>query len=180
VGRLVSQKNFLLFLKVASNILKHYPEVRFVIAGTGQMEPILRAEAENLGISSQIIFLGHVSNRQSLYNALDILMITSDFEGTPMTLLEAMASGVPVVASAVDGIVEVCSDGLNSLLARPGDSISFEQSLSRIISDQALRDDFASAGRRTILEQYDIRGITDRVERVYDELLCKRDSEIGR
>jgi glycosyltransferase involved in cell wall biosynthesis len=180
VGRLVFQKNFLLFLKVASNILKHYPEVRFAIAGTGPLEPILRAEAENLGISSQIIFLGHVSNRQSLYHALDILLITSDFEGTPMTLLEAMASGIPVVASGVDGIAEVCSDGVNSLLALPGNSISFEQSLSRIISDQALRDDFASAGRRTILERYDIKGITERVERVYDELLCKRDSEIGR
>jgi glycosyltransferase involved in cell wall biosynthesis len=180
VGRLVSQKNFLLFLKVASNILKHYPEVRFAIAGTGPLEPILQAEAENLGISSQIIFIGHVSNRQSLYHALDILLITSDFEGTPMTLLEAMASGIPVVASGVDGIAEVCSDGVNSLLALPGNSISFEQSLSRIISDQALRDDFASAGRRTILERYDIKGITERVERVYDELLCKRDSEIGR
>ena len=180
VGRLVSQKNFLLFLKVASNILKKYPEIRFAIAGTGPLDTILRAEAENLGISSRILFLGHVSNRQSLYHALDILMITSDFEGTPMTLLEAMASGIPVVASAVDGISEVCSDGVDSLLARPGDSISFEQSLSRIIRDQALRDDFASAGRRTILERYDIKGITERVERVYDDLLWMRESEFGR
>jgi len=180
VGRLVSQKNFLLFLKVASNILKKYPEIRFAIAGTGPLDTILRAEAENLGVSSRILFLGHVSNRQSLYHALDILMITSDFEGTPMTLLEAMASGVPVVASAVDGISEVCSDGVDSLLARPGDSISFEQSLSRIIRDQALRDDFASAGRRTILERYDIKGITERVERVYDDLLWMRESEFGR
>jgi phosphatidylinositol alpha-mannosyltransferase len=97
-----------------------------------------------------------------------------------MTLLEAMASGVPVVASAVDGISEVCSDGVDSLLARPGDSISFEQSLSRIIRDQALRDDFSSAGRRTILERYDIKGITERVERVYDDLLWMRESEFGR
>lgn len=180
VGRLVSQKNFLLFLKIASNILKQYPEVRFAIAGTGPLDSILRAEAENLGISSRIVFLGHVSNRQSLYHALDALMITSDFEGTPMTLLEAMASGVPVVASAVDGISEVCSDGVDSLLARPGDLISFEQSLSRIIRDQALRDDFASTGRRTILERYDIKGIAERIEQVYCEFSQKMESGLGR
>jgi glycosyltransferase involved in cell wall biosynthesis len=180
VGRLVSQKNFLLFLKIASNILKKYPEVRFAIAGTGPLDSILRAEAENLGISSRIVFLGHVSNRQSLYHALDALMITSDFEGTPMTLLEAMASGVPVVASAVDGISEVCSDGVDSLLARPGDLISFEQSLSRIIRDQALRDDFASTGRRTILERYDIKGIAERIEQVYCEFSQKMESGLGR
>ena len=173
VGRLVSQKNFLLFLKVASNILKHYPEVRFAIAGTGPLEPILRAEAENLGISSQIIFLGHVSNRQSLYHALDILLITSDFEGTPMTLLEAMASGIPVVASGVDGIAEVCSDGVNSLLAHPGDSAAFEKSLLRLIQDETLRGDLASAGRQTILERYGIQRITERIERVYCDLLQK-------
>jgi len=173
VGRLVSQKNFLLFLKVASNILKHYPEVRFAIAGTGPLEPILQAEAENLGISSQIIFLGHVSNRQSLYHALDILLITSDFEGTPMTLLEAMASGIPVVASGVDGIAEVCSDGVNSLLAHPGDSAAFEKSLLRLIQDETLRGDLASAGRQTILERYDIQRITERIERVYCDLLQK-------
>ena len=173
VGRLVSQKNFLLFLKVASNILKKYPEVRFAIAGTGPLETILRAEAENLGISSQILFLGHVSDRQSLYHALDVLLITSDFEGTPMTLLEAMASGVPVVASAVDGISEVCSDGVDSLLAPPRDSDFFEQSLFRIIRDKTLRGNLAFAGRRTILERYDIQVIAERVEQVYCDLLQK-------
>ena len=173
VGRLVSQKNFLLFLKVASNILKKYPEVRFAIAGTGPLETMLRAEAENLGISSQILFLGHVSDRQSLYHALDVLLITSDFEGTPMTLLEAMASGVPVVASAVDGISEVCSDGVDSLLAPPRDSDFFEQSLFRIIRDKTLRGNLAFAGRRTILERYDIQVIAERVEQVYCDLLQK-------
>jgi phosphatidylinositol alpha-mannosyltransferase len=90
-----------------------------------------------------------------------------------MTLLEAMASGVPVVASAVDGIEEVCLNGRNSLLAPPRDSDSFEQSLFLIIRDETLRGDLASAGRQTILERYDIQGIAERVEQVYCDLLQK-------
>ena len=171
VGRLVPQKNFSLFLKVASNVLGGHPGVTFVIAGTGPLESQLREEATSLGIAEHIRFLGYVTDRVGLYHALDALMMTSDFEGTPMTLLEAMASGLPVVASAVDGIAEVCTHGKQALLVPPGDLGRFQDFLRCIIDGKVLRQNLGDEGRRSVLESYDIRGIARRVEGVYEEVL---------
>ena len=171
VGRLVPQKNFSLFLKVASNVLGGHPGVTFVIAGTGPLESQLREEATSLGIAEHIRFLGYVTDRVGLYHALDALMMTSDFEGTPMTLLEAMASGLPVVASAVDGIAEVCTHGKQALLVPSGDLGRFQDFLRCIIDGKVLRQNLGDEGRRSVLESYDIRGIARRVEGVYEEVL---------
>ena len=171
VGRLVPQKNFSLFLKVAADVVRTHPEAIFVIAGTGHLESQLRAEAENLGIAERVRFLGHVSDRVSLYHALDSLLMTSDFEGTPMTLLETMSSGVPVVASAVDGIAEVCTHGKNALLSPPGDLGSFRDSLCRLIAEESLFETLGAEGRRIVVESYDIRVIARRIEEIYESVL---------
>lgn len=171
VGRLVKQKNFSLFLQVAEAVLRANPRVEFVIAGTGPLESQLRADAERLGIYGHIRFLGHVSDRVGLYHALDALLLTSDFEGTPMTLLEALGSCIPVAASAVDGIAEVCTHGKNALLSLPGESGDFKDSLCRLIDSAALREHLGAEGRRTVMERYDIDGITREVEGIYGEIL---------
>ncbi len=171
VGRLVPQKNFSLFLKVASNVLRVHPGVIFVIAGTGPLESQLREEAATLGIAGHIRFLGHVTDRVGLYHALDTLMMTSDFEGTPMTLLEAMACGLPVVASAVDGIAEVCIHGKNALMVPPGDPEQFQESLRWLVDGKILSQSLGAEGRRRILERYDIKAIARSVEGVYEEVL---------
>jgi glycosyltransferase involved in cell wall biosynthesis len=168
---LVPQKNFSLFLKVASSVLRVHPGVIFVIAGTGPLESQLREEAATLGIAGHIRFLGHVTDRVGLYDALDTLMMTSDFEGTPMTLLEAMASGLPVVASAVDGIAEVCIHGKNALMVPPGDPEQFHESLRWLIEGKIFSQGLGAEGRRRILERYDIKSIARSVERVYEEVL---------
>ncbi len=171
VGRLVSQKNFSLFLKIASNVLRVHTGVIFVIAGTGPLESQLSEEAATLGIAERVRFLGHVSDRVGLYRALDALMMTSDFEGTPMTLLEAMASGLPVVASAVDGIAEVCTHREDALLASVGQTDEFEEYCRLIISDKSRCFDLGAAARRTILERYEISALARRVGSVYEEVL---------
>jgi glycosyltransferase involved in cell wall biosynthesis len=180
VGRLVPQKNFSLFLKVAAGVARDYPEVVFLIAGTGPLESQLSAEAKTLGICDHVRFLGHVSDRVTLYHALDAMLMTSDFEGTPMTLLEAMASGVPVVASSVDGVAEVCIHGKSALLASPGDFGNFEKALSCLIEEESLRKTLGVAGRRAVVERYDIRGIARRIEEIYGEVLRGDESRLGR
>jgi glycosyltransferase involved in cell wall biosynthesis len=167
VGRLVPQKNFELFLKVAARMIPDNPRVIFAIAGTGPLEAGLKALAVHLGIVDRVFFLGHVGDRPGLYHALDALLLTSDFEGTPMVLLEAMASGLPVVASAVDGIAEVCSHGEDSLLAHAGHAGGFAGLLGMILNDDLARGRFGSNARRTVLERYEIGGIARRIEAIY-------------
>ena len=177
VGRLVAQKNFSLFLKVAATLAPRHPDVCFVIAGSGALERELCREADALGLSERVRFLGHVADRVGLYHALDILLMPSDFEGTPMTLLEAMASGLPVVASAVDGIAEVCTDHEDALLVPCGEQEGFVEALERLIADAGLRGDLGRAARRTILEEYEIRGLVRRIEEIYDAVLAEGEGE---
>jgi glycosyltransferase involved in cell wall biosynthesis len=173
VGRFVAQKNFQLFLKASAALAGKNPEVFFVLAGSGPLEGELREQAAASGLSERLRFLGHISNRTGLYHALDVLLLTSDFEGTPMTLLEAMASGLPVVASAVDGVAEVCTHGTDALLVSRGDLSGFVASLQQVIDGADLRKVLGGNARRTILDHYEIRGLARRIEAVYAEVLAE-------
>ncbi len=171
VGRLVRQKNFKAFLKVASKLRMAYPEATFFIAGSGPLENELRSHSAALGLSDSVRFLGHVSDRAGLYHCMDALLMPSDFEGTPMTLLEAMASALPVIASGVDGIAEVCTDGHDALLVSPGDSEGYVEALRQIIINKDLSSTIGTNARRTILDRYEIRSLVRRIESIYDEIL---------
>lgn len=168
VGRLVRQKNFAVFLDVAAQVIAKNPEVIFVIAGTGPQKAELRAKADALGLGDRIRFLGHVTDRVSLYHALDVLLMTSDFEGTPMTLLEAMASGLPVVASAVDGVAEVCTNEGDALLVPARDVRGFVSALERVLGEEGLARKLGENARATILKGYEIRGLVRRIETLYE------------
>lgn len=171
VGRLAEVKNPRAFLKVAARFLEHNPRANFVIAGTGPLEAELRELVASLGIGDSIHFLGHISDRVNLYRALDALLITSDSEGTPMTLLEAMSCGVPVVSSAVGGIPEVCENNRDALLVPPGDVEGFNNSLKRLHGEWGLSGKLAKNARSKVVQQYEIRGLVRRIEMIYDDLL---------
>jgi glycosyltransferase involved in cell wall biosynthesis len=174
MGRLVTQKNFSLFLDVAARVLAKNPWAVFVVAGTGSQEDKLKAKAALLGINEKVRFLGHVSDRLALYHAFDALLMTSDFEGTPMVLLEAMSCELPVVASAVDGIAEVCTNGHDALLLPLGDVAGFATALKGILQDDGLRKTLGMNARNTILDRYEIRQLVRRIEGIYDEVLGNR------
>jgi glycosyltransferase involved in cell wall biosynthesis len=91
-----------------------------------------------------------------------------------MTLLEAMASGLPVVASSVDGIAEVCTDGHDALLAPPRDVEKFTTALDKVIQGGGLRLQWGAKARETILERYEISGLTRKIEAIYDEVLSEQ------
>jgi glycosyltransferase involved in cell wall biosynthesis len=171
VGRLVAQKNFALFLEVAARVLAGHPSVLFVIAGTGPQEGALKEKAASLGISHRVRFLGHVRDRLALYHAFDALLMPSDFEGTPMVLLEAMSCGLPVVASAVDGIAEVCTNGHDARLLPPGYVAGFAEALEGMLQDDGLRATLGRNARNTILERYEIRHLVRRIESIYEGVL---------
>jgi len=171
VGRLVAQKNFSLIPEIAAQIRAGDRKLVFVIAGSGPQEAALQAQAAALGVQKNVRFLGHVADRVTLYHALDALLMPSNFEGTPMALLEAMAASLPVVASGVDGIAEVCTNGVDALLVPPGDAKVFMAALEQLIQEPGLRELLGANARRTILSRYDIRSLVRQVERLYEEIL---------
>ena len=161
LGRLHPQKNWPLFLRLAAR----FPEAVFVIAGTGPQEERLRAQAP-----ANVHFAGFRDARTVLA-AADVFLLTSDYEGTPMTLLEAMACGVPPVVSAVDGCAEILADGAGGLTAPAGDDDAFTAQLGQVLGDPERRARLGAAARERVRQAYNARVQTRVVEQTYVRLL---------
>jgi glycosyltransferase involved in cell wall biosynthesis len=171
VGRLNPQKNFSLFLDIAAALSPRFPTLRFLLAGEGPEEEMLREKAAQLGLADRIVFAGYVADTREVYAAADFLLMPSRFEGLPMTLLEAMAMNLPVVASKLDGIAEVITDGEDGLLAAPGDPPAFTERLTRLLESPALASQLGTAARAKIEARFSVERMTTAVESIYDRFL---------
>lgn len=171
VGRLRRQKNFSFFLKVAREVLQKLPEVYFVIAGEGPERAKLQKLAQDLDIASQVRFLGYVRDMAALYPVMDVLLMTSHSEGTPLTVLEAMAMGVPLVAAQVDGMGEVLEDKVDAFLVPPGDVSLFAQRTCRLLQDKPLATKFGQSALAKVHKHYDASAMTLQVEAIYRQYL---------
>ena len=167
IGRLTHQKNFALFLETAATVLARHPSAYFVIAGTGEDDAALRAQADRLGISERVKFLGFVGDMAALYPALDTLLLTSRYEGHPITILEAMAAGVPIVASRLDGIAEMLTDGVDAALVMPGDHAGFADAVGRFLENSALAEECAEAALAKVRAQFSAQRMARECEAIY-------------
>jgi len=171
VGRLHYQKNFPLFLEVAAEVCARLPQALFVIAGEGPERAALEEMSRKLGLDSRVRFLGFVKGMPDLYQSLDLLLLTSHFEGTPLTVLEAMAMGVPVAASQVDGVAEVLEDGQDGILVPPGSKDLFIEGICRVLQNRSLWRRLSRAGREKAQQHYSAEAMVRQVEAIYLEYL---------
>ncbi len=168
VGRLHPQKNFPMFLRVAARVVAQNPRILFVIAGEGPDRAALEAEAARLGLGPERCrFLGFVRDVMTLYPAVDVFLLPSLYEGTPMTILEAMACGMAIVASRLDGMAEILEDGRDCFLVDSGDEAGFADRVARLAADEVLRRGFAAAALQKVREGYSAEIMTRRVEELY-------------
>lgn len=178
IGRLNEQKGHRYLLDAAVRVLAALPAARLVLAGDGDQEPALRAQAESLGIAPRVFFVGHRTDVPALLEAFDVFCISSTYEGTPLTLFEAMAAAKPIVSTAVDGCREVIEDGRTGLLVPPRDGQALGQALTRLLSDASLRAALGAAAQRESA-RYDIRECVERMQALYDEVLGERRTTAG-
>ena len=174
IGRLIYQKNFALFLDVAAEVLKRHPHAFFVLAGTGEDEDALRAQAAQYGISERVRFLGYVGEMTALYPALDLLLLTSRYEGLPITILEAMATGIPIVASQLDGVAEVLRDGEDSALVAEGARDGFVMRVTELIEQPVQARRYADAALEKVRAKHSAEAMTRAVEAIYFQCLKAR------
>ncbi len=167
VGRLRYQKNFHLFLKVAAQVLKQTKNVHFVIAGDGPDEHDLKQLARKLHISHHVSFLGFVDDVTTLYPGVDVFLLTSRFEGTPMTVLEAMACKIPIVAPAIDGIAEMLEDNNTAFLFPHSNNGQIVTKLLTLIQNPQLAKDVAENAWKKVQSQYSATSMTKQVESIY-------------
>jgi glycosyltransferase involved in cell wall biosynthesis len=150
VGRLEAIKRVDLFLEVARHVLRELPSAWFVIAGTGREETSLRNSLRGSDLERRTIFLGERDDVYDILRAMDLLLITSDHEGVPTVLLEALALGVPVVSRNVGGIGEVISNSVSGQLVNSDDPGTIARASLPLLSAAALRRCLVSNGIKAV------------------------------
>ncbi len=170
VARLEEVKRLDLFHAAAAHIAGELPEARFIIAGTGSQEGRLKDLFRKSGLQDRVYFLGHRDDACNVLRALDLMLITSDQEGLPMVLLEAMALGVPVVSRAIGGIPEAIEDGQSGILVPSGDPQALAQACLLALRNPDLRRRLALGAARVVSSRFSAQRNAEQVVRLYREL----------
>jgi glycosyltransferase involved in cell wall biosynthesis len=174
VARLHPSKGVDDFVRAAARVLVRLPGARFVVVGDGGERTALDRLADELGIADKVHFVGERSDVRLLLAGLDLFVLASREEGLGTALLEAMAAGVPVVATSVGGIVEVVEHSVSGILAPPGDVDRLADSIVTMLDDRELADRLSKNGRQRIAEKFSIETTVEKTQRLYDELLEAR------
>ena len=173
VGRLSREKDLPTFFKVACNILKHYPDTKFLIVGDGKgvMLEELKTLSNEMGLRKSVIFTGHRNDLKNIYISFDIFLSTSLTEGLPNTVLEAMALEVPVVATKVGGLPELIEDTISGTLCRPSDVDAITDAVLNLINDYDQRCKFASNGRKKMIDRFSFDIRLETIETYYEYMV---------
>jgi glycosyltransferase involved in cell wall biosynthesis len=170
VGRLVPIKNHVLFLEAGRRLLDRWPDATFVIAGDGELRTALEGEATRL-LGDRVRFTGWVRSLPELYAALDVVVLASLNEGTPVTLIEAAAAGLPVVATNVGGVADVVVDGESGYLVPSGDASALATRIGEVLEDPGIGRRMGEAGRLRVRTAFSPQVMADRIAELYRELL---------
>ena len=184
VGRLTEIKNHRLFLDAVAALKKLVAmKMRFVIVGDGNLRPELESQARGLGLTNEVLFLGTRTDPENFYPGLDVVALTSWNEGTPLSLIEAMANARPVISTAVGGVVDlvgrpkatsdqagfqICERGLT---VQSGEAENFARGLARLLKDAALRRELGQRGREFVLANYAKERLIADISGLYAQLL---------
>jgi glycosyltransferase involved in cell wall biosynthesis len=171
VARLQPEKGVADFLKAAAHVSKISPQVRFLVVGDGPLREELLALARRIGVEKRVRFLGHRTDARALVGLMEVLVVPSVTEGSPLIVLEAMAAGVPLVASAVGGIPDQIRHDKEGLLVPPGDTGALGEALLNLLRDPARARRLGEAGRRRATSELGHPTMVRRIEDVYRDAL---------
>jgi glycosyltransferase involved in cell wall biosynthesis len=172
-GRLVAQKRPERFLRIMSSVMQRIPNqpLKAVIAGDGPMRPELESLAKSLGMGNEKLeFLGTCSDMNALYHGADLLVLTSEHEGTPNVLLEAMACGLPVVATNVGGVSEILSSD-RGLIVEADNEVALTSAVLRLVGDAHLRAQLGLRGREYVERTHSLVSLHRQLTNIYQRIL---------
>lgn len=174
LGRLTEAKGLRELLQAIARLRGDFPQLRLVCAGEGDFD--LAGEARKAGIADLVEQPGWVSGarKADCLARASIFVLPSYFEGMPMGVLEAMAAGQVVVATAVGGVPDVVADGVNGLLVAPRDTTALTDALRRVLCDDELRRRLGAAARATVAERFSADAVVGEVEALYAEMGLNR------
>jgi glycosyltransferase involved in cell wall biosynthesis len=167
VANLRAEKGHDVLLDAAAQVVRSHPDVLFQCVGDGPMRAALEEQARRLGIARHVAFLGHREDVPELLARSTLFVLPSRSEAFPNGLVEAMAAGVPSIASGVGGILELVQHQQNGLLAPVGDAAALACAIVGLLDDPALAHDLGTSGRRTIAARYSFDRMVSAFEALY-------------
>lgn len=170
-GRLSEEKGFDLLIEAVTDLVKNEEQdIGLIIAGDGHLKPTLQEQINQAGMADRIQLLGFLSDPGQLYRAIDVFVLSSLREGLPNVVLEAMASGHPVLTTRVNGIPRLVQNQKNGLIVNCGSKKELHSGLRTLLSDQSLRSRLAAAGRKTVEQEFSFQRRMELMVQVYETL----------
>lgn len=173
VGRLDRQKAPLCLLEAAELLVPDHDELHVLVVGDGPLKERLRRWVGQRGLQERIHLAGRRSDVPALMKAADCLVLPSRWEGMPNVVLEAMAVGLPVVATAVDGVAELVRDGETGLLVRPGSPSELARAVERVLAGSRAAPPLAANAQHVVKKEFTWKRVVSAYEAVYRELLAE-------
>lgn len=170
-ARLHVENDHATLLRAFARVVARWPEAQLLLVGRGPEEPRLRELASALGISARVCFVGEQADVAPYLQQMELYVQPSLAAGMPVSVLEAMATGLPVVATAVGGTPEVVVDGETGLLVPPGDPLALADKLEKLLEDRSIADAFGRAGRARVEAHFGEGLMLRRMEALLDRLI---------
>jgi glycosyltransferase involved in cell wall biosynthesis len=169
-GRLSPEKGFGLLVEAAPAVLRQHPEAGFLLFGDGPLREAIARRIIELGLKDRVVLAGFRSDLDDLLPALDLMVLPSFTEGLPVVVLEALAAGVPVVATAVGGTPEVVEDGVNGCLVPPGNPAALVHRIGELLHEEQTRRTMGRRGRQRVQEEFTFAAQARQYQQLFEEL----------
>ena len=174
VGRLTAIKQHRLFLDVVARAAAERPHLLALVVGDGELRGELEAYAAHLRIADRVRFLGWRRDLATIYGATDVFLLTSRNEGTPVALIEAMASGVPGVSTDVGGVKDVIPSPALGRLVSSGNAAGLAAAVTELLADAGLRRSTGERARAHVVRHFGIERLVREIATLYRDLLRQR------
>jgi glycosyltransferase involved in cell wall biosynthesis len=171
LGRMTEIKRADDLIRALASLRRRGAEADLLLVGDGPLRPMLTQLADALGVLEHTHFVGYRSEVGEIYAAVDAFGLTSANEGTPATIIEAQAAGLPIVSTDVGGVADIVRDGETGILTLPGDVEAIADGLARLAGDSDLRRRMGAAGRERVVGRYSVPRLVDDIDRLYRTLL---------
>ncbi|HPM78224.1 MAG TPA: glycosyltransferase family 4 protein [bacterium] len=171
VARLVPQKGVEYFLEMARLVKRRCPQVRFVVIGEGELERTLKQRADQMDLDGHVLFAGAQEQMADCYAGLDVFVLSSLWEGHPLSLIESLAMECPTVATRTSGSPEIIDDGETGFLVAPKDPRQMADKVCWLLENAAQGRAMAREGRERCRDRFDERHMVDQTLHMYEEIL---------
>jgi glycosyltransferase involved in cell wall biosynthesis len=178
ITRLMPSKGNQYLVEAAPKVLATHPDVRFFVVGEGELQAPLQEQARALQLGDRFVFSGFMRDVAAALSALDLVVFPSLWEGTPLTVFEALAMGKPIVATDADGLLDVLTDRKDALIVPKADAAALAGAIVHVLEHPEVAHALSAEARKTG-QRYDISAFVRKMERLY-ELLHETSRATGR